>query len=309
MISRKEWAPLNEIFFTTKAMNMKLVMGLLVLAILSIPISCTNERPKNDRNDQTANSDQPQTVQPGSDDATTTTAKARVNTKRDAVTLNLRGNIKSFTESEFDASLKSGKAQKGKLASRRVIQFNELGNQVAQSVFDARGSLKEKSTYAYDENLFKTEYILGKPDGGIDYKSTFRYDENGNMVEEVATYPDGSLYYKATFAYDDKGNQVEYTLFNMMGEPIKRITFVYGDASKPVEENVFKPDGALQYKYRYRYDEQGNIIEHSSYEPDNTLRGTLTYKYEYDNQGNWTRKTTYKNQKPIEIVERVIEYR
>lgn len=279
---------------------MKEVNFIVLLLSAFILFSCAGDQSKSDQNiteaetktnDRSIESKKPETTKPPSD----------------LSRLNIRGSIKTIIETDFRTSSKQSKNQKSDALSKRVITFSEEGYQLLQSNLNPDGSLKEDAAYKYDETGRKIEYQCNVTEGNFSYKSTFIYDENGNISEEIAKYSDGSLYYKSTFSYDDKGNQTEYTLYNLVGNVIKRITFKYDDLKRVIEENTLKPDGTLTTRYTYKYDNNGNKIEHAAYNPDNTLKGILTFKYEYDSSGNWAKKTTFKNDKPIEITERVIE--
>src|SRR4029077_2732500 len=120
---------------------------------------------------------------------------------------------------------------------------------------------------------------------------------------------DGTLYNKTKLKYDESGKRVELDSYEPKGSLIHK-------ESKPdehgylTESDYYNTDGSLWLRGILKYDEMGNIIELSSYKADGTLEGkdVSTYKFEYDAQKNWTKKVTYKKDKPISIDEREIEY-
>ncbi len=278
---------------------MKRGFYLLTLLLATALFSCTSDQSKSNKEKSGSGTD----VNGGIKEL----KKSEYSTEpNDLIKLNINGSIKTINESDFIVGFKQGVVQKLKLQSKRVITFDEQGYLILQSNIDAKGEVKETASYKYDGLGRKTEYQCNVTEGNFSYTSKFSYDDKGRMIEEVARYSDGSLYYKATFGYDEKGNQTEYTLYNLMGNVLKHITFKYDDANRVIEESTLKPDGTLITRYIYKYDNHGNKIEHAAYNPDNSLKGALTFEYVYDAAGNWIKKTTLKNGKPIEITERII---
>ena len=58
---------------------------------------------------------------------------------------------------------------------------------------------------------------------------------------------------------------------------------------------------------RYSRGKNGSILEEEIYRKG-ILDEKKTYIYTFDERGNWTERTQYKNRTPVEITERVIEY-
>ena len=97
------------------------------------------------------------------------------------------------------------------------------------------------------------------------------------------------------------------------GEPQKgdlRTKYIskYNEDGNRTEETFYNADGELGGKYKYQYDEDGNITESTSYNADGEIDMKSKYQYEYDKLKNWIVKTTYKDDKLTEIIEREIEY-
>ena len=206
--------------------------------------------------------------------------------KNDLTEENLKGKVKSIKENTYEAVEKFGQIEKGDaLYDDDAFPFtiyNEKGNKIEENHYYSDGSLLDKYTYKYDENGNKIEVNNYYSDGRLILKITYKYDENGNNIEECYHYEDGILSEKHTYKYDENGNIIERNDYNF--------------------------SSSLDKKYTYKYDEKGNIIEINNYNSDGRLDSKYTYKYKYDKNNNWIQQVEYKNNKPIQIRERIIEY-
>ena len=113
---------------------------------------------------------------------------------------NIKGDVKSVIEKEYDAIERFGEIEKESINSWYDIAFNEEGNQV--------------------------EWISYDSDGSIDSKWTSEYDEEGNQVEKITYDSDGSLTLKYTYEYDEYDKEDNWT---------SKITFEDGVATKITE--------------------------------------------------------------------------
>src|SRR5262245_31265068 len=86
---------------------------------------------------------------------------------------NLKGSIKSVSETSYKAVKKSDAIQKGK--RKREGPDYEMDFRI---VFNDKGNQAEKTLYNTDGSIFK--------------KITYRYDEKGTVIGETSTKPDGS---------------------------------------------------------------------------------------------------------------------
>ncbi len=83
---------------------------------------------------------------------------------------NIKGDVKSIIEKEYDAIERFGEIEKESINSWDDIAFNEEGNPVEEISYDS--------------------------DGSIDWKFTSEYDEEGNQVETIWYNSDGSISWK-----------------------------------------------------------------------------------------------------------------
>jgi YD repeat-containing protein len=228
-----------------------------------------------------------------------------VEKKNDLTRDGLRGKVSSYKEFITDAW--------GHPEAKATYKYDEQGNMTEQITyrkqafktnFKDESKIEDKWTYKYDEQVNQTEVNRYKPDGTIDSKATYKYDAQGNMIEQI-TYGSNTKPltsgWKQTYKYDEQGNQIEMKLSYDMNDYFN---------SKKI----------------YNYDAQGNMIEQITYrnkrdEQDKheiedkwKLDRKYTYEYdEYDKNGNWTKRTEFRNTdpdqiKPESVTERVFEY-
>ena len=77
-----------------------------------------------------------------------------------------------------------------------------------------KGSSWGKSTYKYDEKGNNIEWSVYNADGSLGDKYTYKYDEKGNMIESISYNADLILRSKRTYKYefDATGNWIKKTL-------------------------------------------------------------------------------------------------
>lgn len=266
-----------------------------------------------------------------------TTGTFEIKAKNDLASMNLFGKVKSIDEISY-------KSQGGDLAisdkykeHTRQVLFNSAGNITGEFIYNANGSLNNKSSCTFNSKGLRTRYILYDA-GGMVYDSVmYDYDDMGNIVEEISLGDDARYY------YDNNGNRLEETHYDrstldgMIGIPYMKITYKYDQKGNQIEKSCteYDPDyGDANSKWTYRYNENGNVIEEnsnnmfdpprrtykydslgnltetSSYKQDGSLDVNKSYTYTYvkDGQQNWTLKNTYQNKTHIQSVVRVIKY-
>lgn len=257
-------------------------------------------------------------------------------------TENLKGAVKSYTQSVYKATEKFGKIEKGEQDNvTRVVDNKDFDNIIA--AYNEKGDLIERSIYYADSTLFYKEKFVyndeGKQiegcrydaNGTLEGKTKFLYDEKGNLIEIDFYESDGSLNWKIMCAYDEKGNQIERNFYESDGSLDGKITRTYDEKGKEIESTHYESDGSLVWKEKYVYDKNGKLIEKSRSDhngtnkiweryddkgnptewsgPDlegNSSEGKCTYQY--DQKGNWTQMVIYINGVPVNIVEREYTY-
>jgi hypothetical protein len=223
---------------------------------------------------------------------------------------NLKGKVKSYTESKYGAEDRFGKIQKKNLYAKYTNKYDDKGNKIEKSLYNRAGSLDSKETYKYDYddkgNKIKVNIYDAEGDLSLwSVKCTNKYDDKGNLIEQnVYNAVSGILYRVETYKYDDKGYMIEKNIGD-------KCTNKYDDKGNLIEQNVYNVDGTLDDKYTYKYDDKGNEIERNFYNGNADGVSFViqrTYKYEFDKNKNWIKKISLDNQSPENIEERKYEY-
>ncbi|HNW99357.1 MAG TPA: hypothetical protein PKK00_13190 [Bacteroidales bacterium] len=244
------------------------------------------------------------------------------NKKNHLTDLKLKGDVKSLTETIYDASEKFGEIQKGEKKYKYFSLFNEDGNKTDYSennfpslmsnfdkkydfkyddkgtiiewnLYKSNGKLDRKEKYKIDDKGNKIEENWYDGDGSLKFKIIFKYDEKGNLIKTNWYNSHDSLKFKEAFKYDSKGNQIEYIEYKYAADSslVIKQTFKYDDKNNQIEMNDCNIDGSINCKYTYKYDEKGNEIEKINYAPDGSITEKVNSEYAYDDKNNWIKKT------------------
>jgi hypothetical protein len=226
--------------------------------------------------------------------------------KSDAQDEGLTGKIKTVVTETEDRS-GTWQVQGRKPAS--IEHFNKQGNLVKRESYDYRGNLSDIAVYGYldGQRAMKSESIereynpppmrIAPPAG----QSPQKYDQRYS--------------YKFTHKYDDGGRLTEKIWYGNSGDLWLRYVYKYRESE--VEELVYSANGSLNQRYVSTLDNRGNEVEQTNYNvAGNSVRSRVKYSYEFDAQGNWTKRTSQRQDvakgeddyKPGYITHRTITY-
>ncbi len=253
--------------------------------------------------------------------------------KNDLEKMNLKGKVKSLKEFGFkidenlDGIIKIDSTRfdtysfndKGSIIevimcinsnvfSKLIYKYDNEGNKIEKNV-ESHGDLFLKWIYKYDKNRNKIiEYEYECNSNRLHRKIVYKYDDN-QIKESVCTKPNGRLDWKTTYKYDDRRNKIEMNDYYAKSKLIGKLTYIHDSEGNEIEINNYISDNQLIDKKILKYDEKKNIIEENWYDfKSGNLLDRITLKYNYDKQGNWIKKTLFRNDEPMEIIEREIEY-
>ena len=161
--------------------------------------------------------------------------------------------------------------------SEENIVFYQQEKLVREEYRDAGGEVTAVVQYEYDQ-LGRLATQIHEVKHGVDdsIKHQFGYcGNNPHPSELITSFLDGeNVLHRQTAKYDEAGNQIE---FEFKGEH-------------------------EAYTLKRKFDPMGNVIEQAK-------DGIITnWEYEYDEKGNWISKRLLRDQRTVELVERVIEY-
>ncbi len=164
---------------------------------------------------------------------------------------------------------------------------------------------------------------------------TRRYDDNGNIIEENEFRKENvpvkitsrtfdqrnlkqteqikeyikwdTLSYQIKYSYDANLNLVEEIEYQNDTVSMKTINKYFENGGLQETRNLPIGGGYAVVTTR-KFNERGDLTEHSRKASDNSNADTWIYRYKYDSIGNWIEKIEYKNDKPLRMVKRSIEY-
>jgi|GEM_PF-2311205 len=210
---------------------------------------------------------------------------------------NLRGDLLELVEYAKD----------NKLKSKTTYTYDDQGNETDEVGFDEKGNIKWKEVFRYNPAGQLIEVTDYKGDDGFDARFNYRYDTRGNMAEEREFYNDTSTRNKITRTkYDLDGNPIEINHFNNNERLVNQVKVDH--MGLHFTDISYNADASLKSVISKKYDDHANQIFEDRFYTIDSSRVKYDYKFEYDKKWNWTKNTTSKNGKPIQVTERKIEY-
>ncbi|WPU98943.1 hypothetical protein SNE26_23305 [Mucilaginibacter sp. cycad4] len=219
----------------------------------------------------------------------------------------LKGPISKFTETEFSASEKFGEAHKEKQQYLISSKYNKDGNMTNQEV------LSTLDSSAADHTIYEMQYNdkgqkisiknikKSKPHG------FYKYTADGLLSEYDIFDDNGALFGKTIFTYTDNLISSE-TTYNKTGEIDRKIVYKRNNKGLVEELSEYDSSGTIKNKTTQTYNAD-NLVEKVISDSDG-YKFVSTFKYfNKDEKGNFLKIVRYdKTDKPLEIIERKIEY-
>ncbi|RYY49097.1 MAG: hypothetical protein EOO06_08200 [Chitinophagaceae bacterium] len=233
---------------------------------------------------------------------------AQIEKPKTVANYDLKGNVKSLSETYYDATEKFGVPVKERVSFKGAYAFNKSGfltESVLQSL--VRSKWKETAKLKYDRNNNLIEERLD--DEGDISIARIKYNRDGTMSEINTTDKKGRLTSKHIFSYDTS-EAVEFLdwlfifnerrIYNSDGtlKELHKFNSIYYDVYDAKEKRLSSlttlkdMEGKLTYErsqtdirtvvYEYKYNNLGQKIE-STYQLDK--RKPTSTSYEYNEQG------------------------
>ena len=205
----------------------------------------------------------------------------------------ISGKLYGIEEREYDESgnlIKSSSYDANrKFTGYSIYGYNESGKRIKISKYDGSGTLTEYteikrngdyilSETVYDADGNKTEYTeyLENTSDYNTYSRKKRYEEYKNgKLAELKEYNEDGRITKQ-ISYDGEGNKTEYTEY---------ITFKvkhngYEGTTTDTKTREIYNDGKLEHRTEYEYDENGNRTKISEYDGEGKLTEYTEAKYD-----------------------------
>ena len=266
-------------------------------------------------------------------------SKSGDNTINSLQRVGLRGPVKSTETFTFDASMRFGEVEKGKLTQERdfhysiaicasiLDEYNKDGNSIKTTIKDHQGRIIQMCKSEYFKND-RVGYMVYDSDGELTYSSKHILKDNKPVSMDV--YYRNSDYDSIVCVLD--GFLPKAYLYYKNGNIDQKEEPSY-ENGLCISSVLTRQDGN-NYYLEWEWDETGGLTRYRVSDVDDeklvedltcdergylthyTRRGTwepeeIDYKLEYlsfDDHGNWTQRVIYKNHKPLYLQERTIVY-
>ena len=106
---------------------------------------------------------------------------------------------------------------------------------------------------------------------------------------------------------ENKENDLDKANLNGEVKSVYTASFEAIEKFGEVTKGDKKQENSREYDTEFIYDDKGNLIEANRYDENNTLEEEA-YEYQFDDNKNWIKKITVKDDKATFIIEREIEY-
>lgn len=202
---------------------------------------------------------------------------------------------------------------------KRVYEFNKITNRTT-TIFNALNQIIENKEYDADGKPIKKMIVQHNSDGsqlasfyrlatGVFVKtSEKKFDVNQNNVE-TKNFSHEKVMSVEVNQYDHQKNRIENIQYNPIRRE-KRIThFKYDKFNNNIEKIVLNNNSIITSKSVFTYDAKNNLVKCYLYGIGGERKEYTQHHYEYDEAGNWTKKITMINRKPISVaLHRIVYY-
>ena len=262
--------------------------------------------------------------------------KDHVKPKNDLGESGLIGNVKSYTELEYEMNENGGtkffdsfagefnrngffieESHGGLFTEKRLYKYDQKGNVVEVRVYGSDGRIQRIDSTFYGSNQKEIKKVRYDKNNKQESEFVPVYDAQGKEVK-LNTYVNGSLKFVDIIFEDGNENSRIDSTFDNGGALLKVTTESYNPIENEYIHDTFRPNKMSHFELVDKLDDHDLIIESYSLlnnpafrnNPQNNVPDNKsTYTYEnYDNAGNWLVKKTYEDGKLKYESKRTISY-
>ncbi|WP_347375078.1 hypothetical protein [Aequorivita sp. Q41] len=164
------------------------------------------------------------------------------------------------------------------------VDYDKSGNIINENTYIQKSKPSKLISRSYSEqNLLLTEKITEfRSYDTLNYKNIYLYDNDSKVIEIKNNFFDETDYTQVLKKYDSDGCLIE---------------------------EQWIPKGSNSFVViTQKFDKYGNTIEFSRSPNNDTESDVWISKYKFDKKENWIEKQKFKNDKPVVLVKRKIEY-
>jgi ribosomal protein L3 len=185
---------------------------------------------------------------------------------------------------ENNRPIKSEVIQNDTIFNTYNVKYDQNNNVISENQFkykDIPVKLLERTFNK--QNLKEKEQVVEyKTWDTLNYENRFVYDTNQKLILEKYNIESDSIFTEIKNTYHKNGN---------------------------LKESITTPKGSFYFVIMtQKFNENGDLIEHSRLPSDDKPKEVWNYNFKYDSENNWIEKTEFKDNKPLRIVKRRIEY-
>jgi len=143
----------------------------------------------------------------------------------------------------------------------KTFEYDEKGDKVSKEQEYSYKPELDKETYEhrYDEKGNKIEVSAYNADGELNTREVYKYDEDGNKIEEIYESPSylGIGYFsREVYKYDETGNRIGISEYSLDGELVGESTFEFDEKGREIKEAKYDEKGELEGKWTYKYNKK-----------------------------------------------------
>ncbi len=161
---------------------------------------------------------------------------------------------------------------KGKVKNRVDLEYNVIGEQ--------KEVLKRKTVYVYNEDGNKIEISEYNADDSSRMRTIFTYDNSGNKIEELVFVPASVLHSKSIYKYNSFGEISEIVRYSAFGSIMDKYVYEYDEKNSLSVMSLYKfSNNTPTTKYVYKFSSEGLLRKVVATNSDDNPDNKNIYKY------------------------------
>lgn len=246
--------------------------------------------------------------------------------------LSLKGNVRSVSQQVYLPIIEGEKVSAGNkiefLKSNFIVKYNEKGYKTEEDWLDTTGQVVDRFRYtnlkglpvqckwyrmkqntcketreiSYNKAGFIEEVKWLNQNSKLKKHAIYQYNEKDKLSEMQWIDADRGVLEKWKYSYDVFGNKTQFSTSNA--------SFNYRYNGNNQNSRLIQKDksGNMVRGEQLKYNQEGLLSTQIGFNKDYKTLYQNSFQYTYDDQGNWTQKIEYRNNKPIRVYKRDITY-
>ena len=192
--------------------------------------------------------------------------------------------IYKIERDEKNRAIKSEATQNDTVVLIYILKYDQNGNVIVENEFRKKDvPIKIVERTFNKENLKEKEQVVEYNTWDtLSYENRFFYNKNKNLILEKDYIENDSNYTENKYSYHNNGE---------------------------IKEHIITPVGSRRFVIlTQKFNKNGDRIELSRTPSDNKPKEVWNNRFKYDSNNNWIEKLEFKDNRPLYIVKRTIEY-